>query len=75
LARGLYNTLLHWSPQVVVYGGAMMRDIPLTAIVHELAALPPVYPEWPPLVAAELGDEGGLYGALALLQAHHLPTS
>jgi predicted NBD/HSP70 family sugar kinase len=71
LARALYNTLLHWSPEVVVYGGGMMRDISLDVIAEELAAFPPVFELQPELKLAELGDEGGLYGALALLKDHH----
>lgn len=67
LALGLYNSLLHWSPDVVVFGGSMMRDIDVEDIRHELAKLPPVFPAWPPIVAAQLGDLGGLYGGLALL--------
>ncbi len=68
VARGLYNTLLHWSPDVVVYGGSMMRDISLEAIRNELEALPDVYGGWPPILAARLGDEAGLRGALELLR-------
>jgi glucokinase len=69
LARALHNTILHWSPQVVVYGGSMMRDIPLESIRRELAELPRVFEHQPELKLAELGDEGGLHGALALLAA------
>ncbi len=68
LAQALYNTLLHWSPEVVVYGGAMMRDISVQSIAEELALLPPVFEQWPEIKLAQLGDEGGLYGAMALLQ-------
>ncbi len=67
LALGLYNTLAHWSPEVVVYGGSMMRDISLEAIERELKQLPPLGSKWPQLKRAELGDDGGLYGALAVL--------
>ena len=67
LARALHTTLLHWSPEVVIYGGSMMRDIPLTSISRELSELPWVFEYTPELKLAELGDNGGLYGALALL--------
>jgi predicted NBD/HSP70 family sugar kinase len=69
LAHGLFNTLLHWSPEVVVYGGRMMQDISVAAIAEELERLPAVFESWPPIVAAQLGDEGGLLGALSLLNS------
>ena len=65
LALGLYDTMLHWSPDVVVLGGPMMRDIKLADIERELAALPAVYASWPPIRRAQLEDNGGLYGAQA----------
>jgi len=64
LALALYNTVLHWSPDVVIYGGGMMRDISLQGIQRELDQLPHVVEAWPQLALAKLGDEGGLYGAL-----------
>lgn len=66
---GLYNTILHWSPQMVVMGGPMMRDIPIDIVnlkVKEL--LSDVYPESPIIVKGELGDVGGLWGALEYLK-------
>ena len=66
LALGLYNSLLHWSPEVVVFGGSMMRDIELGAIETELKRLTAGQRPLPKLVHAGLGDNGGLYGALAL---------
>jgi predicted NBD/HSP70 family sugar kinase len=67
LARGLYNTCLHWSPEVVILGGPMMRDISITEIVHEMHKYPDAMGGWPELMLAELGDERGLQGAIALL--------
>lgn len=67
LAYGLYNTILHWSPDIVVMGGSMMRDIDISEIATLLRRLPKVYESWPPLVHSRLGDDGGLYGAMALL--------
>ena len=66
LALGLYDTIVHWSPELVVLGGPMMRDISIADVQSELAKLPPVYGEWPPFVHAKLGDDGGLHGAMAL---------
>jgi predicted NBD/HSP70 family sugar kinase len=68
LAVGLYNTLLHWTPEVVVFGGSMMRDIDLVTVRRELEALPAVMPELPRLEHAKLQDLQGLMGAMALLK-------
>jgi glucokinase len=67
LADGLYNTILHWSPNIVVMGGSMMHDIDITEVATKLRQMPKVYDSWPPLVIGKLGDDGGLYGAMALL--------
>lgn len=69
LAIGLHNSILHWSPDVVVLGGPMMlgeNPISLEMTKDYLLKLPPVFPELPQLKLAELGDEAGLLGALML---------
>jgi predicted NBD/HSP70 family sugar kinase len=64
-AYGVYNTILHWSPEIVIFGGAMMNDIQVPQIEKHLnALLKDVYPETPKMVKAELGSVGGLWGAL-----------
>ena len=64
-AVGIYNTVLHWSPEVVVLGGSMMRDIPSDLIREKLhQMLSEVYPDSPEVLKAELGSVGGIYGAL-----------
>ena len=68
LAVALYNLMLLWSPREIILGGGMMRDIPLDWVETELKKLPPVFPKWPELRRAELGDKGGLYGALELIR-------
>lgn len=68
LAVALYNLMVHWSPREIILGGSMMRDIPLDWVETEIRKLPPVFPEWPKLRRAELGDQGGLYGALELIR-------
>lgn len=70
LSIGIYNTMLHWSPDIFVLGGSMMRDIPLADLQHDLVALPQVFDNLPELKLAELGTDNGLYGALALLRQH-----
>lgn len=69
-AIGIYNTVLHWSPEVVVLGGAMMRDIPVDIVREKLhSMLAEVYPDSPEVVKAELGSIGGLHGALHYLRS------
>ena len=65
LAAGLYNTVLYWDPAVVVFGGSMMRDINLAVVAERLATLPAMFECVPKLVTARLGDESGLFGAMA----------
>jgi glucokinase len=67
LARGVYNTLLHWTPEVVVFGGSMMRDIDLVRLADELGKLPTMGRR-PRLERAGLGDMAGLHGAVVWLQ-------
>lgn len=65
-ADGLYNTIVHWSPQCVVLGGSVMKDIPLQVIVEQLMERMHIFPELPLLKRGELGDWCGIYGGMAL---------
>lgn len=69
LAYGLNNTIVHWSPDIVVLGGSMMKQIgiPVNRVRDHLSGMLHVYPQLPRIVKAELGDIGGIYGAL-----HHV---
>ncbi len=69
LAYGLNNTIVHWSPDVVVVGGSMMKEIgiPIERVRFHLKNILPFFPELPAIEKAALGDSGGLYGALALI--------
>ena len=79
LAAGLTNLTLLWSPEVIVLGGSMMvgthgPTIPLAALRRHFDRMLRVFPEKPALRLAELGDEGGLYGAQALVQSRSAAT-
>lgn len=71
LAHGLKNTIVYWSPDAIVLGGSMIVGdprIPLEAIKkHTKAVLGKLLP-CPIIIDASLKDEGGLYGAMALLE-------
>ena len=73
LAYGLNNTIVHWSPDVVVIGGSMMKEIgiPIDRVRAHLSGILHIYEELPQVTHSTLGDIGGLYGALALIKKSH----
>lgn len=72
LALGINNTIVHWSPDVVVLGGSMLNEIgiPIAAVRDQLASILTVFGTLPLIEHSALGDLGGLHGALALARAH-----
>lgn len=71
LAYGLKNTIMYWSPDVIVLGGSMIIGDPRIFLepikkytTEVLDGLVPC----PEIVDATLKDEGGLYGAMAILK-------
>jgi len=69
LAFGIHNSLLHWSPDVIVLGGSMMEDISLEKVRENLHKILSIFPKAPLIRRAELGDIGGLYGALSIVKS------
>lgn len=71
LAQGLRNTILYWSPDVIVLGGSMITGDPRIEIdpirKYVVASLDGFVPS-PFITKAELGDEAGLYGAMGILK-------
>lgn len=67
LAQGLVNTALFWSPDIIVLGGSVVhwKEVQLPDVVSHFKAAWKMSFAPPPLVAAGLGDESGLYGGLA----------
>ena len=73
LAIGLNNTIVHWSPDVVVLGGSMIVGDPailMDDIERYVKETVTIFPEVPLIKKAELQDVGGLYGSLALLKQY-----
>ncbi len=66
LSFGLTNTIVHWSPDVMVLGGSVMQSVSIDRVNELVKKNLHVYPEIPPIVRAQLGDIGGLHGALHL---------
>lgn len=68
ISLGVFNSILFWSPQVVVLGGGRMRRIDVSEVEKHLEGLLKIYPELPKVAKAELGDVGGVWGALHYLK-------
>lgn len=68
---GLYNSILHWSPNRVVLGGSMFNEIGISveSVRKHLDVINTKYPAMPEVVHSALGDLGGLWGGLARLRA------
>lgn len=73
LAYGLNNTIVHWSPDVVVLGGSMINGdpaIPIESTKKYLRDTLRIYAAFPKIKKSLLGDLGGLYGALEYIKQH-----
>lgn len=68
LGVGLANTIVHWSPDIVVIGGSVMRSISLEKLKTYIKKNLTIFPNNPEIVTAKLGNEGGLSGALSLIK-------
>jgi predicted NBD/HSP70 family sugar kinase len=70
LAYGVHNTILHWSPDRVVFGGSMFNEIGISIerVQYHLQQIMRKFPVLPELVHSALDDKGGLWGGLALLR-------
>jgi len=67
LAHGVNNSIVHWSPDIVILGGTMMfQDIPIKRVIFHLKNILHIFPKLPPVKMAKLKDYVGLWGALAL---------
>ena len=71
LAQGLRNTILYWSPEVIVLGGSMITGTPriqIEAIRKATVEVLDSFVASPFITVAKLADEAGLYGAIALIK-------
>jgi predicted NBD/HSP70 family sugar kinase len=67
VAVGLNNIIVQWSPDIVVLGGSVMKKVSLLQVKVELKRMLKIFPNLPLIKKAELGDIGGLHGALYYL--------
>ncbi|OGY20779.1 MAG: hypothetical protein A3A65_01230 [Candidatus Chisholmbacteria bacterium RIFCSPLOWO2_01_FULL_49_14] len=67
--QGVVNTILLWSPEIMIIGGGMANagELLFTPLVRFVSKRLKVFPP-PPIRQAMLGDDAGLYGGLALLK-------
>lgn len=71
LAHGLRNTILYWSPDVIVLGGSMIIGDPkieIEPIRKYTVEVLDSFVSCPFITTAKLGDDAGLYGAMAYLK-------
>jgi predicted NBD/HSP70 family sugar kinase len=71
LAQGLRNTVLYWSPDVIILGGSMIIGDPkieVDAIRKYTVEALDGFVVAPLITMAKLGDAAGLYGAMAVLK-------
>ena len=71
LAVGVYNSILHWMPDIMVLGGSMITGSPAISVLDvekHLRMINKILPTLPRIRMSELGDENGIYGALELLK-------
>jgi len=69
LAYGLNNVAVHWTPDVIVLGGSMMKvpGIKISDVDRHFKNILKIFPITPVIKKAELKDFGGLYGALQMI--------
>lgn len=68
LAYGINNTIIYWSPDIVILGGSVMNKIPISRVDFYLKKIIKIFVKFPPIKKAALGDLSGFYGAMAFLR-------
>lgn len=68
LAIGLNNTAVYWSPDIIILAGSVTQSVPLENVNRYFRQFCTIFPSPPEIIKGTLGDNAGLYGALALVQ-------
>jgi glucokinase len=68
IAYGLHNVTTHWSPDIIIVGGSIMKSISITLLRTEYKKICKVFHTLPKIEKAYLDNIGGMYGALAVLR-------
>lgn len=71
LSAGVINTIVYWSPEVVVIGGGLTKSnfFDLGKVINNLEEMNKIFLKLPEIKKSELGDFAGLYGALHLIKS------
>jgi predicted NBD/HSP70 family sugar kinase len=71
LAIGLNNTIVHWSPEIIVLGGSLIyrNIIPLDSTIRHLKNSMKIFTEIPSIEKAVYDDKSGVYGAMYFLSS------
>lgn len=67
LSYGLNNVIALWSPDIIVLGGPMMRDIPIEKVREYTRDTVKFLPELPVIEPATYEKDKAFYGAMALV--------
>lgn len=67
-ACGIHNTILYWSPDVVVLGGSIGEDLDIAKLKAYLEEVMFIFKKIPPIKSAKLGKTNGVIGAFHLLK-------
>jgi glucokinase len=70
IAVGLHNSIIHWSPEILVIGGSMSRDLDADILKTKINKIMKIHPDLPEIKIAELDSIGGLYGGMAFLKSN-----
>lgn len=68
LSIGLNNTIVYWSPEVVIIGGSVIDSIPMANVEYYLKEHLKMMSLPPKIEKAKLGNLGGIYGSLVFLK-------
>lgn len=70
VAFGVHNTIMHWTPEIVILGGSMFNEIGISVerVRFHLEEIKSGIPNMPKVVHSSLGDLGGLWGGMARLK-------
>ncbi|MFZ5424360.1 MAG: ROK family protein [Patescibacteria group bacterium] len=65
MAIGVHNTLVMWSPEIIILGGGLIQHaVKIESIKAGLDKILKIFPNSPKLEGCVLGSTGGLFGAL-----------
>ena len=68
IAIGIHNTIVYWSPEIIILGGGVGQKLSIDKIICEVEKLLKIFPKAPDIVRAQLGDLGGIVGAIEFLK-------